>query len=602
MKRKYNTLNEEMNRMKSLFGESRLYGNLVDNGKTNLITEAGTGKRFFAKNLAKAFNVTLNSLEDLGDFAKFLNREINNVDDMIRHFDDFPDIWKAVTKNKINMEMVSSNLVKLKKVEEANLLKGLSREKALDLIDGFPSEGGMQDMVKDMWLEANDMSSELPAVIDTRIAVIDPESGEMILGIQNSETGVIIGKNKGGDMVTVEKPQDWVKADDVKKVDGEGVKGEYVDFVVVKPGTTMIALNGKTVAFTEKNVKAVIDAIEKLGEKESKQGNTVVNNYTTYNVGDGGNVNVGDNSGNVSGGKSTDEMAEEIVDNTEPPKDIPEADVPNWRKRLIKATKSRLWKIGKGTRYWWNFHTIGEVINPLKTNTGFANKRYGQVILRTFVLLPLTYEVGKTIDSEEREFAGSIKNNFMSNTWRDLMDLGSYAYYTYKDPVAEMTEVLLSDAIKALSGKKIDPDLVKTDVKKRVMDEILYIDQDVINPDTGERRSTLTCDKLLSMSSDGEVIKYLFKNHTDLIILRDMKKIDLKGISTDDYNTLMDKLKEFMVRVGSNTESENLFVESVQLVRADCKSKEVSTEEMNEFMKDDYEVTFIEGDSTAKAY
>jgi len=28
-------------------------------------------------------------------------------------------------------------------------------------------------------------------------------------------------------------------------------------------------------------------------------------------------------------------------------------------------------------------------------------------------------------------------------------------------------------------------------------------------------------------------------------------------------------------------------------------SKEVSTDEMNEFMKDDYEVTFIEGDSTA---
>jgi hypothetical protein len=44
MKKKYNTLNEEMNRMKSLFGESRLYGNLVDNEEKNILTE---GYRFF---------------------------------------------------------------------------------------------------------------------------------------------------------------------------------------------------------------------------------------------------------------------------------------------------------------------------------------------------------------------------------------------------------------------------------------------------------------------------------------------------------------------------------------------------------------------------
>jgi hypothetical protein len=78
-----------------------------------------------------------------------------------------------------------------------------------------------------------------------------------------------------------------------------------------------------------------------------------------------------------------------------------------------------------------------------------------------------------------------------------------------------------------------------------------------------------------------------------------MKKIDLKGIGTDEYNKLSEKLKDFMVTVGSNTESENLFVESVQLVRADCKSKQQTQDEMSEYMKDDYEVVFIEGDSTA---
>ena len=39
MKRKFETLNEEINRMKSLFGESRLYGNLSDYQEENIITE-----------------------------------------------------------------------------------------------------------------------------------------------------------------------------------------------------------------------------------------------------------------------------------------------------------------------------------------------------------------------------------------------------------------------------------------------------------------------------------------------------------------------------------------------------------------------------------
>lgn len=594
MKRKHNTLNEEMNRMKSLFGESRLYGNLVDSGKTKLITEAGPGKRFFAKNLAKAFSVSLKSFEDLGQFTKFLNREINSVDDMIKHVDDFPAIWKAVTRNKVDMSRVRGNLDLLKKIDKDGKFKGLSKEKALKIVNAFPVEGGMQDMVKDMWLVANGKSSTLPTVIDTRIAVIDPKSGDMIIGNRNAETGVFVGTNSNGDIVTVEKPKgEWKKGDDIE-MERTDIEGEFVDFEDVPNGTPLDDLDGKKVALTDENVEAVVESIEKLGKEEAAKGNTVINNFY---VSDSKGVEINMGSGSGSGGKSTDEMAQEIVDKTEVPKDITEADIQSWREKLLLSTKSRLYKIGKGTRYWWNFHTIGEVFP--KTNVGFANKRYGQVILRTFILLPLTYEAYKTIDSEDREFAGSVKNNFLTNTLRDLWDLGAYAYENLKDPVVEMSEVILSDAIKGLSDKKIDPDLVKTDVKKRVMDEILYINQDVINPDTGERRSTLTCDKLLSMSNDSEVIKYLFENHTDLIILRDMKKIDIKGIGMDDYNKLSEKLKDFMVTVGSNTESENRFVESVQLVRADCKSKQVSTDEMTEFMKDDYEVTFIKGDSTA---
>ena len=41
MRKKYNTLSEEMNRMKTLFTEERLYGNLVDKP---LLTEANIAR------------------------------------------------------------------------------------------------------------------------------------------------------------------------------------------------------------------------------------------------------------------------------------------------------------------------------------------------------------------------------------------------------------------------------------------------------------------------------------------------------------------------------------------------------------------------------
>ncbi len=42
MKKRYTNLNEEVNRIKSLFTEERLYGNLKEN---KLLTEQGIGKK-----------------------------------------------------------------------------------------------------------------------------------------------------------------------------------------------------------------------------------------------------------------------------------------------------------------------------------------------------------------------------------------------------------------------------------------------------------------------------------------------------------------------------------------------------------------------------
>jgi hypothetical protein len=600
MKRKYNTLNEEVNRMKSLFGESRLYGNLVSNGKTNLITEAGPGKRFFAKNLAKAFSVTLKTFEDLGNFTKFLNREINSVDDMIKHVDDFPVIWKAIA-DKTDFAAVRRNLLLLKKMESKNLFKGRSKESMDIILDGFPPEGGMKDMVFDMWLVANGKSKNLPAVIDTRIAVIDPKSGELVIGKQNTETGVVVGINKNGEVVTVQNPKgEWKKGDDIIDMERTDIEGEFVDFEEIPNGTPLDDLNGKTVAGTEENVEAVLEATEKAAIEETKQGNKVV--FTITGEGEDGVKAAQEMMDDITGGnkKSMEEVSEEMVDEIPIPEDIPKEEIPNWKQKMKEGLKKKLYSLGYHTRYWWNFHTIGEKIS--KQNVAWADRRTGQIVLRTLVLWPLTIESLSIATDEDKDLIGGWDNNFVVHLINDVTNIVNDIRNAWGDGPQAMTEKILEDSILNLSDKKIAPSIIKKDVETAAMNELLYIGTDSLD-ENGKRRSTLTCEKLVSMNSDGDVIGYILDKHSGIIITREVKKIQNdSGISTDEFKEIQKKLTSYLNMISKNRKSNNDYIKLVQLSRKNCIEKMKGEESHNEFMKDDYEVTFIKGDSTAKSY
>ena len=179
MRKNFNTINEEINRMKSLFGENRLYGNLVDN---NIISE----QRKFFSNLTDAFKVTLKSFDQLDTFTKFINSEINTIDDIIKHIDEFEDMWKVVSKN-LNTTKLKSNLQKLKTLKDNGNLKNIPEDKMKAALKGFPKEGGMQEMVFDFWLDSKGMSSNLPQKVENRIAKIN-EDGSLSSEF-NSGTG-----------------------------------------------------------------------------------------------------------------------------------------------------------------------------------------------------------------------------------------------------------------------------------------------------------------------------------------------------------------------------------------------------------------------------
>jgi hypothetical protein len=248
MRKNFNTINEEINRMKSLFGENRLYGNLVDN---NIISE----QRKFFSNLTDAFKVTLKSFDQLDTFTKFINREIRDIDDIIKHVDEFKDMWKVVSKN-LNTTKLKSNLQKLKTLKDNGNLKNIPEDKMKAALKGFPKEGGMQEMVFDFWLDSKGMSSNLPQKVENRIAKINPSTGELVIGTTNSK-GIVSFKNKEGKVVRVEKDPNFKGSDDVNlKSDIEDV--EWVD---VTEGTTLDGLDGKTIKGSEENINNISDSI-----------------------------------------------------------------------------------------------------------------------------------------------------------------------------------------------------------------------------------------------------------------------------------------------------------------------------------------------------
>ena len=595
MKRKYNTLNEEMNRMKSLFGESRLYGNLVSNEKTNLITEAGPGKRFFAKNLAKAFSVTLKTFEDLGNFTKFLNREINSVDDMIKHVDDFPVIWKAIAK-KTDMLAVRRNLVKLSKLDEMGKLKGISEESIVKIINGFPNEGGMQDMILDMWLVANGKSKKLPAVIDTRIAVIDPKSGELVIGKQNTETGVVVGINKNGEMVTVENPKgEWKKGDDID-MERTDIEGEFVDFEEIPNGTPLDDLNGKTVAGTEENVEAVLDATEKVAVEETKKGNKVV--FTITGEGEEGVKAATEMMDNVTGGNAgtktevVDEMVEEVIKESD--EVIPPKEISKFRKYLVNILTKY------PSKYFINFPAAGEgrmkgfgdfSYNPdtKKMNVRPSDKAAqiglysAQVALRTIVIIPSTAFLSYTLYKDAK-----YDRNVLTGAMIDATIIGKMIWDWGKDlSVSDPFLDGLKGSIEVATEGSVDVDIVINNMSTASSEAIL-------SAQSGD--SHISCTDLLTKSDD-EIIKMSFSK-----IKREEKarvaeilqeKFGGPGLEIDKVNKIksdVNSVMDFVINQGLIDGKKSGLNTAVHQMREKCRLEKEGQSELDKYSSEEYEV------------
>ena len=583
MKRKYNTLNEEINRMKSMFGESILYGNLVDK-KENIVSEQW---RFF-RNLDSIYKVTLKSFDDLGNFTKFINSEISNVDDIIKHLDDFDSLWRVVLPNVKNWAGVKNNLNKLKTLMDSNKLKDIPEEIWVSkVLPGFPEKGGMRDIVNDMWRTANGKSPYLPQKVETRIVTTDPNTGALVVGTK-SETGVTVYKNQKGEVVMVEKDPN-IKVDD----GGTNFKPdiEDVDYVEIPKGTPIDDLNGKKVAPTNENVEEVLNAAEKVANENPEN----VVTFTITGTGPDGTKSVermvGSFTNRGGGNGSVDEVVGETIAKTKESSDIPIKDIPAYKKFLEN------WFTKWPSKFWFNPLAIGEGrmkgFSDFSIDPATGKQKYssadkfaqlslyaGSVSLRTLVINPVTlftlWTSYRTLNKDR---------SFIAGVMEDFSVLGK-AFWDWWEDVKVSDDILdgLKRTVIQVSEGKIDPDVVVDNMNKAAVNAIT-------GATIGD--SFISCDEIMGKNNE-EIYKLSFSNVKVEEKARVGRIIQAGGTDPEVVNEIKTKVENLIDWVvehnGTNKNLDNIITKT----RENCLSMKEDDELNQKVIEGDYEV-IVEG-------
>jgi hypothetical protein len=590
MKKNYKTLNEEINRIKSLFNEGRLYGNLVDN---NTITE----QRKFLSNIKDAFSIALKTTDPkiLSKFQDFMNVEIRNVDDIIKHVDDFEDLWGIVVPN-LNTSKVKVNLVKVKNAIEGGKLENLSEEKLFNsVLPGFPEKGGMRDMIYDFWLEANGKSRNLPQKVETRIVKTDPNTGALVIGTKN-EKGVIVYKNEKGEVSFIENPTKQDSGSGKSKdsdVESERFRPdiEDVDFVEVPSGSDLGDLNGKKIKATEENLRNLSESVVRNAEDATEKGNKTIISFSFE--GDGSEEIakqfMSDFRGkNVS--TTTQEAAEEMT------QEVVEQGIKNGsvdikdKNKYLKYTGDFLNKLFTKypTRFWLNPAAIGEGIWKQNHGWWLKTKEYGGKVIFRSILIPTTAFIAWS----------SIRSKKQDRSYlRGYIADASVVIKKISDWVKNLSvkeDVLggLEDSIRVLSDNKIDPDIIK----KNLIDAATMA---ITGVTTGE--SFLSCEDIIN-SSDADIIKKSFSKIKvdENARISELLKNEGESLDIDTINEIKSKTKkvlDFVVDQGLLDESQ--FNTLVRKTRSQCeetKKLEELEKELDEQIKEGTVEIEIDGD------
>lgn len=569
MKKNYKTLNEEINRIKSLFSESRLYGNLVEK---NIISEQ---KKFFS-NLTDAFKVTLKSFDDLNTFNKFINKDISTVDDIIDHVDEFEDMWKLVSKN-LNTTKLRSNLQKLKTIIDSGKLKNIPEDKMKIALKGFPKEGGMQEMIFDLWLESKGMSSNLPQKVETRLVKTNPSTGELVIGTVNQK-GMVTYKNERGEVVLIEKDPN-AKTDDAD-IETDELKSdiEDVEWVDVSENTPLGDLDGKTVKGDKENIENFNDTLNDEIKEANSEGNEF---YLNIEIKGEGAQEFADKLLNKEYFKSKDEVIEDSVNKSM--EDIKETD-PAKRKKI----RLNLFNLYKKLFGEWDTRLV---LNPTTFMPGvgsgkgifnfeqfpdanmWSKRRGPQIILRTLIYTPLTAEAIYALTDDWFNEPGMPnrkvydKNDMSNNILIHWID--DLTYWLGRQKVAkkasELTLAAIEKTIINLTNGKVQPLPIKQKITTAVEDDL----KKLILDEQGKFDET-KCPKL--GKSNSEIISKIFKKASDKEIADVITKTQNLGYDVREVETIEETVTNYLTKFGELDilESDN-YKEIIESARRKCK-------------------------------
>ena len=268
MKRKYGNLNEEMNRIKSLFTEERLYGNLKEN---KLLTEQGIGRRL-ADALETANSSVAKAIKNVDPklATNFLNAEINTFDDLAKHLNDYKSLWRSMG---INWDYANDAILSFKKWSDSGFLKTADDKLILQVINDLPAEGDLRGMVFDLWKESKGKYTPPKTKSKTTI-VTKSNTGENV--VHKVET--VGGKEK---IETYKIEGDNIKKDDTYDPNNASKEvNDYYDGVDggSAAGSTKVTTDEINANGNPDNIKGeIISAIEEGFNKISGRGGKEMN-------------------------------------------------------------------------------------------------------------------------------------------------------------------------------------------------------------------------------------------------------------------------------------------------------------------------------------
>ena len=221
--RNYKNLNEQITRIKSLFGDNRIHGNLIDEGIESskpLLSEQGWKKRLLnqlkgvdvGSNVYKNIRKSLSSVDDIVS-TKFLNYQVRNIGDMVRYIDEFESIWKA--------SLGEQGFKRFKQTMDT-LNDPVYVKKINDIFDASPEKG------KDLYaMMRNNIPIETHDILD--------EMFPAALANKNLPSSVIVTNPKVTIVKDVKTNTNVVKTDvgnKYNKINDDGSIGDVTDVVL----------------------------------------------------------------------------------------------------------------------------------------------------------------------------------------------------------------------------------------------------------------------------------------------------------------------------------------------------------------------------------